>query len=49
MQPMGDELVTTPNMDATQRGEINDQHQNVAELIMQRDPTMLSTIHQETP
>jgi hypothetical protein len=46
MQPMGDELMIALNMDVTQRGEINDQHQNVVELIVQRDPTTLSTIHQ---
>ncbi len=43
---MGDELMIALNMDVTQRGEINDQHQNVVELIVQRDPTTLSTIHQ---
>jgi hypothetical protein len=31
---MGDELMNVPNMDATQRGEVNEQHQNVAELIV---------------
>jgi hypothetical protein len=46
---MGNEHVTTPNMDVTQRGEVNDQHQNVVEPIMQRDLTTLSTIHQKTP
>jgi hypothetical protein len=34
---------------ATQRGEANEQHQNVTELVVQRDPITLSTIHQVTP
>jgi hypothetical protein len=46
---MGDEPMNAPNMDATWRGKVNEQHQNVAESIVQRDPTTLSTTHQETP
>ncbi len=49
MQPMKNELVNAPNTYATQRGEINEQHQNVVELVVQRDLVVLSTIHQETP
>jgi hypothetical protein len=49
MQPMGNELVNAPNTNATQRGEANEQHQNVAKPIMQKDLVALSTIHQETP
>jgi hypothetical protein len=50
MQPMGNEHVCAPNIDATQRGEANEQHQNVTELVVvQRDPITLSTIHQVTP
>jgi hypothetical protein len=46
---MGDEPVNAPNMDATQRGEVNEQHKNVAKLVVQRDPITLSAIHQKTP
>jgi hypothetical protein len=46
---MGDEHLIAPNMNVTQRGEVNEQHQNVVELVMQKDPTPLSAIHQETP
>jgi hypothetical protein len=49
MQPMGNEHVNALNTDATHRGEINEQHQNVVEPIVQRNPIALSTIHQETP
>jgi hypothetical protein len=49
MQHMGDEHVNAPNTDATQRGEVNEQHQNVTKPIVQRDPIALSTTHQETP
>jgi hypothetical protein len=31
---MGDELVNAPNMDATKRGKVNEQHQNVLELVV---------------
>jgi sulfur transfer complex TusBCD TusB component (DsrH family) len=37
------------NTDVAQRGEINEQHQNVIEPIVQKDLIVLSTIHQETP
>jgi hypothetical protein len=46
---MGNEPMNAPNTYATQRGKTNEQHQNVAKSIVQRDPTSLSTIHQETP
>jgi hypothetical protein len=41
--------VNAPNIDATQRGKVNEQHQNVIKPVMQRNPVALSTIHQETP
>jgi hypothetical protein len=44
---MGDEPMNAPNIDVAQRGEVNEQHQNVAEPIVQRNPVALSTIHQE--
>jgi hypothetical protein len=31
---MGDEFVNAPNTNATQRGKVNEQHQNVVELVM---------------
>jgi hypothetical protein len=31
---MGNELVNAPNMDATHKGKINEQHQNVAKPIV---------------
>jgi hypothetical protein len=34
MQPMGDERMNAPNMNATQRGKVNEQHQNVVKSIM---------------
>jgi DNA-binding FadR family transcriptional regulator len=43
---MGNKPVNAPNTNATQRREVNEQHQNVVESIMQRDLTMLSTTHQ---
>ncbi len=46
---MGDEHVNAKNTNATQKGKVNEQHQNVAELVVQRNPTSLLTIHQETP
>jgi len=49
MQPMGNEVMNAPNTNATQRGKVNEQHQIVAELVVQRDPTMLSTTHKRTP
>jgi hypothetical protein len=48
VQPIGDELVNAPNMDATERGKVNE-HQNVPKLVVYRDPIVFSTIHQETP
>jgi hypothetical protein len=46
---MGDEPVNAPNMDAAQKGEVNEQHQNVAKPIMRKDLASISTTHQETP
>ncbi len=46
---MGNELVNAPNTNVAQRGEVNEQHQNAAEPIVQRDLIALSTTHQETP
>jgi hypothetical protein len=46
---MGNKLVNSLNTNVTQRGEINEQHQNVIKLIVQRDLAMLSATHQETP
>jgi len=46
---MGDEPMNAPNMDVTQRGEISEQHQNVAKPVVQKNLVVLSTIHQETP
>ncbi len=34
------------NMDVTQRGEINEQHQNASKQVVQKDPIMFSTIRQ---
>ncbi len=31
---MGNEPVNAPNTDVTQRGKINEQHQNVTKLVM---------------
>jgi hypothetical protein len=45
---MGNEPMNVPNIDASHRGEINE-HQNVAELVVQRDLVALSTTHQKTP
>ncbi len=41
--------MNAPNTDATQRGEINEQHQNVEEPVMERNPVVLSTGHQKKP
>ncbi len=41
--------MNAPNMNATQRGEINEQHQNVTNLVVERDLIVLSTTHQKTP
>jgi hypothetical protein len=35
---MGNKHVNAPNIDAAQRGEANEQRQNVAESVVQRDP-----------
>ncbi len=37
--------MNAPNMDVTQRGKINEQHQNVIEAVVQRCPTTFSTTH----
>jgi hypothetical protein len=42
---MGNELVNAPNMDVAQRGEINEQHQNLAKLVVHRNPTTLLITH----
>jgi len=34
------------NVGATQRGEVNEQHQNATKHVVQRDPIMFFTIHQ---
>jgi hypothetical protein len=39
---MGNELVNAQDMDATQRGEVNEHHQNVKEPVVQKDPVVLS-------
>jgi hypothetical protein len=46
---MRDELVNAPNTDVAHKGKVNEQHQNVLELVVQRDPVVFSTIHQERP
>jgi hypothetical protein len=46
---MGHELVNALNMDVAQRGKANEQHQNVAKPVVQRNPTMFTSIHQTTP
>jgi len=47
---MGNEPMNAPNMDVAQKGEVNEQHKNnVIELLMHRDPTMLLTTHKKTP
>jgi len=42
---MENELVNAPNMDATQRGEVNEEYQNVTKPIVQKDLITLSTTH----
>ncbi len=37
--------MNAPNMNATQKGEVNKQHKNVAKLVVQRNPTTLSTMN----
>jgi hypothetical protein len=46
---MGNNLVNAPNTNVAQRGRVDEQHQNVVKLIVQRDLAMFSTTHQETP
>jgi hypothetical protein len=45
---MGNELVNAPKTDATQRGEVNEQHQNVEKSVIERNLVAFSTIHQKT-
>jgi hypothetical protein len=49
MQLVENELMNAPNMDVTQWVQTNDKHQNVAKLIMPRDPTIPLNNHQMTP
>jgi hypothetical protein len=42
---MGNEPMNASNTNATQKGKINEQHQNVGKLVVQKAPTTLSTIH----
>ncbi len=37
--------MNAPNTDATQRGEVNEQHQNVAKPIVEKNLIVFSTIH----
>ncbi len=46
VQPSRIELVNIWNVDASQRAKVSEQHQNEATQVVQRDLTMLSTIHQ---
>ncbi len=46
---MGIELVNAPNMDATHKRDSNEQHQNEAELVVQKYPVILLATHQVTP
>ncbi len=46
VQPMGNESMNASNMDATQRGEVNEQNQNATKQVVQKDPVVLSTSHQ---
>jgi hypothetical protein len=48
MQPMGNKPMNALNKDATQTGKVKEQHQNVAKLVVQRNPIVLSTTHQVT-
>jgi hypothetical protein len=45
MQPMEIKHMNALNMDAAQRGKVNEQHQNVVEQVVERDPTVFSTTH----
>jgi hypothetical protein len=42
---MGNEPMNASNTNATQKGKINEQHQNVGKSVVQKAPTTLSTIH----
>ncbi len=46
---MGDEPMNALNTNVVQRGKINEQHQNVGKLGMEKSLTALSTTHQEIP
>ncbi len=46
---MGDEYVNALNMDVAHMGEVNEQHQHEAKLVMQKDPIAFSTTHKKTP
>jgi hypothetical protein len=41
--------MNAPNIDAAHRIEANEQHQVVAEPVMQKETTSISTTHQVTP
>jgi hypothetical protein len=49
MQPMGDQPMKAPNTNTIEKGEVNEQHQNVEEVVVQRNLISLSTTHQEMP
>jgi len=42
---MGNEPMNVSNIDATQREEVNEQHQNEATQVVYRNPIMFFTIH----
>jgi hypothetical protein len=46
LQPMEIESVNASNMDATQRGKVNEQNQNATKQVVQKYPIVLSTTHQ---
>jgi hypothetical protein len=46
---MGIKHMNALNMDAAQRGKVNEQHQNVVEQVVERDPIVFSTTHYATP
>jgi hypothetical protein len=46
MQPTRNEPMNASNVDATQKGEVNEQHQNSAKNVVQRNPVVFSTTHQ---
>jgi hypothetical protein len=43
---MGNKSMNASNVDVAQRGEVNEQHQNVAKQVVKKDPVMFFTIHQ---